>query len=82
VIGRINVVAGQFLVDRWGFVKDRLRRETGQTFVEYSLVLLLVAVALVAGTFIDPFRDALSNALSKIGDVIQGVVDDDGGGGG
>jgi Flp pilus assembly pilin Flp len=74
VIGRINVVAGQFLVDRWGFVKDRLRREGGQTFVEYSLVLLLVAVVLVAGSFITPFRDALDRAFTAIGDMIDGAI--------
>jgi len=82
VISRFNALLGEFVVDRWGFVRDRLHREDGQTFVEYSLVLLLVAVALIAGTFIAPFRNALSNALGAIGDAIQGVVDNPGGGGG
>ncbi len=46
-----------------------MKREEGQTFVEYSLIGVLVAVALVAilGTFEGQISDALSNIGSQLG---------------
>ena len=50
---------------------DRLRRDEGQTFVEYALVLTLVVVAvLVVGAFTglaNKIIDALDNATNTIG---------------
>jgi Flp pilus assembly pilin Flp len=46
-----------------------MKREEGQTFVEYSLIGVLVAVALVAilGTFEGQIHDALSSIGSSLG---------------
>jgi Flp pilus assembly pilin Flp len=50
--------------------RARLGRQEGQAFVEYAMVLLLVTVALAAGTFITPFRNAISSAFTAIGNAI------------
>jgi len=42
-----------------------LKREDGQTFVEYSLIGVLVAVALV--TILGTFEGQISDALTKMG---------------
>ncbi len=57
MIDRANVLL-MTVFDASGRLRDRLSREEGQAFVEYAMVLLLVTVALAAGTFITPFRDA------------------------
>jgi Flp pilus assembly pilin Flp len=44
------------------------KREEGQTFVEYALIGVLVAVALVAGLGI--FKDAIGTALTNIGNAL------------
>jgi Flp pilus assembly pilin Flp len=41
------------------------KREEGQTFVEYALIGVLVAVALVLG--LGTFKDAIGTALTNIG---------------
>jgi Flp pilus assembly pilin Flp len=69
MIDRANVLLLTLLSASDG-MKDRLRRETGQAFVEYAMVLLLVTVALAAGAFITPFRDAITNAFQAIGNAI------------
>jgi Flp pilus assembly pilin Flp len=38
------------------------------------MVLLLVTVALAAGTFITPFRDAITGAFTSIGDAINNAI--------
>jgi Flp pilus assembly pilin Flp len=47
-----------------------LKRDEGQTFVEYALVLTLVAVAVVAlaawGGLVTAIKDALDNVASKL----------------
>lgn len=43
----------------------RLRREEGQTLVEYALIAVLVAVALT--TALGAFKDQISGALDTIG---------------
>jgi Flp pilus assembly pilin Flp len=45
---------------------DRLRREEGQTFVEYALVILLIAVAVGAVATWDPLQTAITDAVDKI----------------
>jgi Flp pilus assembly pilin Flp len=51
-----------------------LEREEGQAFVEYAIVLLLVAVTLAAGAFVTPFRTALEGAFSSVGGAISGAL--------
>jgi len=70
MIDRANVL----LVTRLLNASARLRREEGQAFVEYAMVLLLVTVALAAGTFITPFRDAITGAFTSIGDAINNAI--------
>jgi len=74
MIDRANVLLLTLLLDASSSVRDRLKREEGQAFVEYAMVLLLVTVALAAGTFITPFRDALKSAFQSIGDAINGAL--------
>ena len=42
-----------------------MKREEGQTFVEYSLIGVLVAVALIA--VLGTFETSIGDALSKMG---------------
>src|SRR5262245_10392886 len=51
MIDRANVLLVTLFVDGFTRVRDRLRREEGQAFVEYAMVLLLVTVVLAAGAF-------------------------------
>jgi Flp pilus assembly pilin Flp len=44
------------------------KREDGQTFVEYALIGVLVAVLLVAG--LGTFRTAIGGALTSIGNAL------------
>jgi Flp pilus assembly pilin Flp len=44
------------------------KREEGQTFVEYALIGVLVAVALVLG--LGTFKTAIANALTSIGNAL------------
>ena len=45
---------------------DRLRREEGQTFVEYALVILLIAVAVGTLAAWGGLRDAIGGAVGDI----------------
>jgi len=74
MIDRANVLLLTLLLDSSASVRERVRREDGQAFVEYAMVLLLVTVALAAGAFITPFQDALRSAFSSIGDAITGAI--------
>jgi Flp pilus assembly pilin Flp len=70
MFNRANVLLVTLLLDASSSVRDRLRREEGQAFVEYAMVLLIVAVAIGAGVFIDPFQKAINDAFSAIGTAI------------
>jgi len=74
MLERANILLLTLLLDTSSSVRDRLRREAGQAFVEYAMVLLLVTVALVVGTFVTPFRDAIASAFSAIGDALTGAI--------
>jgi Flp pilus assembly pilin Flp len=50
---------------------NRLRREEGQAFVEYALVLTLVAVAVALITQWGLFTDAIKASLGKVIDVLN-----------
>jgi Flp pilus assembly pilin Flp len=53
--------------------QDRLRREEGQTFVEYALVILLIGVAVGTLAAWGGLRDAISTAVDSIRDTISGA---------
>jgi Flp pilus assembly pilin Flp len=74
MIDRANVLLVTLFVDGLTSVRDRLRREEGQAFVEYAMVLLLVTVVLAAGAFIQPFQDALQKAFESIGNAITKAI--------
>jgi Flp pilus assembly pilin Flp len=71
---RANVALLRLLLDASADGRDRMRRQEGQAFVEYAMVLLLVAVALAAGAFVTPFRAALENAFGAIGGAISAAL--------
>lgn len=75
MISRINVLIGE-VVGTPEHLWERLRRDEGQAFVEYTLVILLIAIAVATGALVDPFRNALSNALDAIATAIGQVVTD------
>jgi Flp pilus assembly pilin Flp len=51
--------------------RERLKRQDGQAFVEYALVLTLVAVAVVLLVQWGSFTGALKNALSRVENVLN-----------
>ncbi len=69
-----NAPGGAVGGGRQGFFRGCLRDEAGQTFVEYTLVILLVAVAIATGALVEPFREAIASGLGAIGDAINGAV--------
>jgi Flp pilus assembly pilin Flp len=73
MIDRANALLAGLLLDGSDRALGRLRREDGQAFVEYALVLLIVAVALTAaaGVFISPFRAAIVSAFTRISDALN-----------
>jgi Flp pilus assembly pilin Flp len=68
---RVNAVVGAALASARTHLRNGIGREGGQTFVEYTLVILLVAVAVATGALVDPFRDAIGNALTAISDALD-----------
>jgi Flp pilus assembly pilin Flp len=71
---RANVALLRLMIDASAAGKDRIRRQDGQAFVEYAMVLLLVTVALAAGAFVTPFRAAVENAFTAIGGAISSAL--------
>jgi len=53
----LNTVAGRLYL--------AIKREDGQTFVEYTLIAAIVGVLLIAG--LGTFRDAIGTELGNIG---------------
>lgn len=51
-------------------LRDRLRREDGQAFVEYALVLTLVGVAVALLAQWTNFTNEISNSLQKVIDAL------------
>ena len=74
MIGRANVVLLTLLLDASSGVGARLRREEGQAFVEYAMVILLVTLALAAGTFVTPFRSGIESAFDGIGNALTAAI--------
>jgi Flp pilus assembly pilin Flp len=72
--GRATVLLLTLLLDATSGARALLRREDGQAFVEYAMVMLLVALALAAGTFVSPFRSAIEGAFTSIGDALNNAI--------
>jgi Flp pilus assembly pilin Flp len=66
MIGEANAMLVTLMLDASARVQARLRREEGQAFVEYALVMLLVGVALATGAFVGPFRSSLEAAFQAV----------------
>ena len=54
-------------------LRDRLRREDGQAFVEYALVLTLVGVAVALLAQWTNFTGTISNSLQKVMNALDGA---------
>ena len=54
---------------------ERLRREEGQTFVEYALVILLIAVAVGTLAAWDGLREAITTAIGDMTEAVSNAGD-------
>ena len=64
----LNLVRAGLAPER---ILRRLRREDGQAFVEYALLLLFVAVALVVTATFTNFINDIGTALGTVGSKLQ-----------
>jgi Flp pilus assembly pilin Flp len=74
MIDRANVLVLR-LVSAASVGAERLRREEGQTFVEYALVILLIAVAVGTLAAWDGLRDAITTAIGDMTDAVSNAGD-------
>jgi len=72
MIDRANVLLLELVSAASGGI-DRLRREEGQTFVEYALVILLIAVAVSTLAAWGGLREAIGGAVDDITGAITGA---------
>jgi Flp pilus assembly pilin Flp len=49
-----------------------LLREDGQSFVEYALVMVVVAVTLAAGLLVTPLGTAVNGAIDAVANAVSG----------
>jgi Flp pilus assembly pilin Flp len=63
---RLSVLAVGALVAARDRLFDQLRREEGQAFVEYALVLLVVAIVIGTLAVWSPLGTAIGTAITKI----------------
>jgi Flp pilus assembly pilin Flp len=68
---RLSILAVGSLAAARDRLFDSLRREDGQTFVEYALVLLVVALALSAAAIWTPLGTAVGNAVTKVSNALN-----------
>ena len=70
---RISAMIAELVFTTSSRVRDGLDRQEGQAFVEYAIMLLIVAVALGVGTalFWTPLTDGLTNALNTVKDTLS-----------
>lgn len=54
-----------------GRLRDLRRSERGQAFVEYALLLIVVAVAVAALADWGAFKDAIGTALTKVENALK-----------
>ena len=70
MVDKLNVGILRQMLAMQDTLANRLRREEGQAFVEYALVLTLVAVAVALLTQWSAFTDAITNSLQKVIDAL------------
>lgn len=70
MVDQLNVGILRQMLAMQDTLANRLRREEGQAFVEYALVLTLVAVAVALLTQWSAFTDAITNSLQKVIDAL------------
>jgi Flp pilus assembly pilin Flp len=70
---RVSGLIGQVVVDLPGLVRDRLRREEGQAFVEYALVLLAITLVIATAIIWTPLTDGIGAALDRVRDALAGT---------
>lgn len=66
MVDQFNVGILRALLGAQSSLANRLRREEGQAFVEYALVLTLVAVAVALLTQWSAFTSAISKSLGRV----------------
>jgi Flp pilus assembly pilin Flp len=71
MVDQLNVGILRSMLAARDTVANRLRREDGQAFVEYALVLTLVAVAVALLTQWSAFTSAISGSLGRVITVLQ-----------
>ena len=71
MIDQLNIAIVRAAWGLQGRLADRLRREEGQAFVEYALVLTLVAVAVALLTQWGTFTTAIHDSLQKVIDALN-----------
>ncbi len=71
MVDQLNVGILRSVLAAQDKLANRLRREEGQAFVEYALVLTLVAVAVALLTQWSAFTDAITNSLQKVIDALS-----------
>jgi Flp pilus assembly pilin Flp len=71
MVERLNFGILQVALAAQAGLANRLRRQEGQAFVEYALILTLVAVAIALLTQWGAFTTAISNSLQKVIDALS-----------
>ena len=71
MVDQFNVGILRALLGAQSSLANRLRREEGQAFVEYALVLTLVAVAVALLTQWSAFTSAITGSLQRVIDVLS-----------
>ena len=68
MMDRVNAFLGTVLADRRAALEAYLRRDNGQAFVEYALVLVIIAVVIGAALTWDPLVNAIQGAIDDVAD--------------
>jgi Flp pilus assembly pilin Flp len=71
MVDQLNVGILRQMLAMQDALANRLRREEGQAFVEYALVLTLVAVAVALLTQWSSFTSAIHDSLQKVIDALS-----------
>lgn len=79
MIDQINVGVVWAMLKVRRAVPERLRNEQGQAFVEYALILTLVAVAVALLAQWSTFTNAISSSLGKVINALQNAGSGSGG---
>lgn len=64
-MSKLSLTVSSYVYQMISNVSSALRREEGQTLVEYALIIALIALALVAA--LDALSGSISTEFSKIG---------------